>query len=247
MKVEILGIRTDAQPFQHAVDTLLAWAQGAGQHYVCPCPVYTLMLGRDMPALNVALNHADMVTADGMPVVWMQRYLGAEDAERVCGPDLVLALCEQGVPLGVKHYFWGGQPEVTAKLVENLRARFPGVQVSGYYAPPIAPLEAEALPSTVEALNSSDADIIWVGLGSPKQDLWAALYRPVLKAPLIIGVGAAFDFHAGAKKQAPRWMQRSGLEWLFRLHQEPRRLWRRYILYNLRFVWDVLRLHLLRR
>jgi N-acetylglucosaminyldiphosphoundecaprenol N-acetyl-beta-D-mannosaminyltransferase len=186
-----------------------------------------------------------MVTADGMPIVWVQRQRGFPQAERVYGPDVMLALCEKTAGTGIRHFFWGGQPGVADQLVGRLKAQFPKLAVAGTYSPPIAELESQPDPAVIERLNASQADIIWIGLGSPKQDLWMSLYRPTLSAPLLIGVGAAFDMLAGVRSQAPRWMQRSGLEWLFRLAQEPRRLARRYLVYNPLFVWHVLRESLL--
>ncbi len=241
MHCEILSIPVDAQPFAAALETLNTWAQEAeGRRYVCTCPVYTLMQARDHAEVGAALRGAAMVTADGMPLVWVQRRTGCAQAERVYGPDVLLALCAKTAGTPVGHYFYGGLPGIPEMLTANLRARFPALHIAGLYSPPVAPLETIPDPAVIARLNASGADVIWVGLGSPKQDLWMALYRPLLDAPLLIGVGAAFDFIAGAKAQAPRWMQRSGLEWLFRLTQEPGRLWQRYLVYNTRFVWALL-------
>lgn len=240
-KLPILGVQTDAQTFEEATAALTGWASGTTPRYVCTCPVYTLMMCRENPPVMQAVNAADMVTADGMPVVWVQRRRGVPNAERVYGPDLMLALCERTAGTQLKHFFWGGLPGVADTLVGRLKTQFVGLAVAGTYSPPLQPVPSQPDPAVVEQLNNSGADIIWVGLGSPKQDLWMQLYRPVLRAPLLIGVGAAFDMLAGVKSQAPRWMQKSGLEWLFRLAQEPRRLARRYLVYNPLFVWYVLR------
>lgn len=237
-RLNLLEVPTDAQSFAEAIATLLAWAPDRETpRYVCTCPVYTLMIAREQPAVLQALRGAAMVTADGMPIVWLQRRLGAPNAERVYGPDIMLALCEAGAAAGVRHALWGGAPGVPESLATALRARIPSVRIVDAYSPPFAPLGDAPDPHTVAHLNAIDADVIWVGLGSPKQDLWAALYRPALRSPLIIVVGAAFDLLSGTKRQAPRWMQRSGTEWLFRLAQEPGRLARRYFVYNPRFVW----------
>ncbi len=242
VRVDILDVPTDGQRFDSAIRQLIAWASEAnGRRYVCTCPVYTLMMGREQPAVMAALRGADMVAADGMPVVWLQKKLGAPLAERVYGPDVLLAVSEASVASGLRHVFYGGLPGVPEKLVETLIARFPGLRIAGAYSPPVAPLGSAPDDEAIARLNGLDADIIWVGLGSPKQDLWMALHRPYLNAPLLIGVGAAFDMIAGVKKQAPRWMQRSGLEWLYRLLQEPGRLGRRYLIYNPRFLWLALR------
>ena len=240
-RVDVFGVHTDALKFDQALSTLSAWALDAdSRRYVCTCPVYTLMMCRERADVMAAVNRADMVTADGMPIVWMQRRLGQADAERVYGPDVMHRLCAAGDP-AIRHYFWGGLPGVTEQLTTALRAHNPTLQIAGWYSPPVAPVESVPDPEVVARLNDSGASIIWVGLGSPKQDLWMATYRPVLTAPLLIGVGAAFDMLAGVKAQAPRWMQRAGLEWLFRLLQEPGRLGKRYLIYNPRFIALVLR------
>lgn len=239
-RVRILNVETEAQPFEDAIHKLARWAMEPGQHYVCACPVYTLTLADEHAALRGALEGADMVTADGMPVVWMQRRMGYPEAERVYGPDMLLALCERTKGRGVKHFFYGGLPGVPERLCEAMLDRFPQLEVAGTAAPPVRELETTPDAEVIALLNNAAPDVIWVGLGSPKQDMWMALYRPHLNAPLLIGVGAAFDFFAGTKKQAPLWMRERGLEWLFRFAQEPRRLWKRYLVYNTVFVWRTL-------
>ncbi len=241
VRVDILGIQVDAQRLDHAADTLARWANDGAPRYVCTCPVYTIMACQESAEALRAISRADMIAADGMPIVWLQRLRGFRDAERVYGPDLMLSVCERTAGQGIRHFFWGGLPGVADKLVETLRARFPALEIAGTYSPSISEVGNAPDPAVVRKLNSSQAHIVWVGLGSPKQDLWMALYRPVLSAPLLVGVGAAFDFLSGAKRQAPRWMQQAGLEWVFRLACEPQRLWRRYLLYNPRFVWQVVR------
>lgn len=240
-KASILGVETDAQGFDQAVTQLQGWASDSVRRYVCTCPVYTLMMCRENPLVMQAVNGAAMVTADGMPVVWVQQRRGHAEAERVYGPDVMEALIARTADTPLKHYFWGGLPGVADILVARMQTRHPTLKVAGVYSPPISAVGDSPDPAVVERLNESGADIVWVGLGSPKQDIWMMRYRPVLRAPLLIGVGAAFDMLAGVKSQAPRWMQRSGLEWLFRLAQEPRRLGRRYLVYNPLFVWHVLR------
>ncbi len=241
MQTDILGVPVDAQPLDEALATLIAWAHDShGRRYVCACPVYTLMQARDHDDVRAALRGAAMVTADGMPLVWIQRRSGYAQAERIYGPDVLLALCERTAGTSISHYFYGGLPGVPETLAENLRARFPALRVAGAHSPPVAPLDAAPDPVVIARLNASGAQVIWVGLGSPKQDVWMTRYRPALDAPLLIGVGAAFDFLAGTKAQAPRWMQQRGLEWLFRLLQEPGRLWRRYLVYNTRFLWALM-------
>jgi len=231
----ILGVRIDAQRFSEAIETLLDWAAGANKYYVSTCTVYTIMMSEQNPDVQAALAAANMVTADGMPLVWLQRWRGCA-AERVYGPDVLLQLCQRTSARGDRHFFLGGQPGVAERLADTLRLRFPGLQIAGVYCPPGDALDNFPDVETLARINDARPNVVWVGLGSPKQDLWMYLYRPHLDTPLMIGVGAAFDFISGVKPQAPAWMQRAGLEWLFRLAMEPRRLWRRYLVYNGRFL-----------
>jgi N-acetylglucosaminyldiphosphoundecaprenol N-acetyl-beta-D-mannosaminyltransferase len=235
-QTELLGLNIDAQTLDDAVQTLLEWAQDSYPRYVSTCTVYTLMMCQEDVQVMKAVSQADMVTADGMPLVWLQRLSGYAQAERVYGPDIMERLCKATANQPVRHYFWGGLPGVPEKIVDQLLRRFPDLQIAGLYSPPVRNLESTPDPEVIEHLNAAKADVIWVGLGSPKQDLWMSLYRPHLNASLLIGVGAAFDFIAGTKPQAPVWMQHSGLEWLFRFVHEPKRLWRRYIIYNALFL-----------
>src|SRR5258708_56136 len=175
-----------------------------------------------------------------MPLVWLSWRHGFKDAGRVYGPDLMLKLCERSQKTGHRHFFYGGAPGVADLLVSKLQVRFPGLRVAGTHSPPMRGVDAEEDRDVLDAINRSAADIIWVGLGTPKQDYWVARHRVSLTGPALIAVGAAFDFHAGLVRQAPRWMQRNGLEWLFRLLQEPRRLADRYLVYNPLFVISVL-------
>jgi N-acetylglucosaminyldiphosphoundecaprenol N-acetyl-beta-D-mannosaminyltransferase len=240
--VQVIGVATNAQQFSEAVGTLLNWSKSKDQRfYVSTATAYTLVMANKEPSVQAALNEASMVTADGMPIVWLQRLSGLRDAERVYGPDLMLALCDASQSLGIRHYFYGGLPGIPEKLSQALQARFPGLSVVGVHSPEGDVLSNVPQTSTTELLNNACADVIWVGLGSPKQDLWMSAYRQYLNAPLIIGVGAAFDFLSGTKSQAPGWMQRSGLEWFFRLTREPHRLWKRYLVYNLLFLLLLIR------
>jgi len=181
-------------------------------------------------------NRAGLVTPDGMPLVWLSRLQSFHHVERVYGPDLMLALCERSVAKGYRHFFYGGAEGVPEQLASVLQKRFPGLQVAGTFSPPFRPLTADEDDRIVQMINAAAPDIVWVGLSTPKQERWMAGHRERLTAPVLIGVGAAFDFLTGRKPQAPRWMQRAGLEWLFRLLTEPRRLWRRYLINNPLFV-----------
>lgn len=240
-------LRVHPYTFTDAIQTLGQWALGSTPRYVSTCTAYTLVRGLEDEQIFEALHKADMRTADGMPLVWLQRAQGHQNAERVYGPDVMLALLEKSTAhLQISHYFYGGLPGVPEKLAVSLQERIPNLKIAGVYSPPVSDVGTQPDDALVAKLNASGASVIWVGLGSPKQDLWMHLYRPALTAPLLIGVGAAFDFLSGTKSQAPRWMQRRGLEWLFRLYQEPGRLWKRYLVYNARFAAAVI-MSLLRR
>lgn len=201
-----------------------------------------MMVAQKDPVALSALQHATMVTTDGMPLVWLQKRAGFKQAERVYGPDLFLEMCARTEQQHYKHFFLGGDPGVAEQLKAKLLAQFPGMIIAGHEAPEVGSDHSKMMvdAALAERLNASGADIVWVGLGGPKQDVWMEIYRPVLNATLLVGVGAAFDFIAGTKKQAPHWMQQNGLEWVFRLVSEPRRLWKRYLVYNTLFIYAIL-------
>jgi len=247
-RLSILGVSVNAVDLPAAVTEMAQAIAEARQAYVSTCPVYTLMQGHERSDVRVALNGADWVVPDGVPVVWALRAMGARQAGRVYGPDLMLALSELSAHKGYAQFYLGGRPGVADELAAEMRRRFPALKVAGIYSPPFRALEPTEELTMIDQINSSGAQVVWVGLGSPKQDVWMAQYRRALKPPLLIGVGAAFDFFTGRQKQAPRWMQRSGLEWLFRLVSQPRRLWRRYLIYNPKFIFYItLQLTRLRR
>ncbi len=239
--VNLLGVRVTAFDLPTAVAEMEQAIAEGRRAYVSTCPVYTLMQGHERPAVRAALDGAEWVTPDGMPVVWALRWFGARDVGRVYGPDLMLALTEVSTRRGYAQYYLGGAPGVADALAAEMQRRFPGLIVAGTFCPPFRALTPEEEKAMLAQINDSGAHIVWVGLGSPKQDLWMAQYRPLLTPPLLVAVGAAFDLFTGHQPQAPPWMQRSGLEWLFRLAIEPRRLWRRYVIYNPKFVWEVTR------
>ncbi|NLF01847.1 MAG: WecB/TagA/CpsF family glycosyltransferase [Anaerolineales bacterium] len=186
-----------------------------------------------------AVNGAGLVTPDGMPVVWLLKLAGFDRATRVYGPDVMDACCKRGEMLGWRHYFYGGAEGVPERVAAIMGDRYPHLEVVGTYSPPFRALTASEDADVVVQINAARPHVVWVGLGSPKQDLWMAQHRDLLGAEVLVGVGAAFDFAAGTVKQAPRWLSRVGLEWAFRLVQEPRRLWRRYLIGNPRFVWNL--------
>ncbi len=236
----VVDVRISALTFDQALRLIDGWITHRERHYVNVCTTHTVLECHDAPELAALVNQAGMATPDGMPLVWLGRLRG-HPVERVYGPDLMLAVCERGQARGYRHFFYGGAEGVAETLAERLRARFPRLLVAGTYCPPFRPLTAAEEREVAAQINASGADIVWVGLGTPKQDYWVARFRPLLTAPVLIAVGAAFDFHAGRVRQAPRWMQRAGLEWFFRLTQDPRRLWKRYLVGNPRFVYLVAR------
>jgi N-acetylglucosaminyldiphosphoundecaprenol N-acetyl-beta-D-mannosaminyltransferase len=239
-RVNVLGVGVSAITMAHAVNIIEDWIAAADHQYVCVTGVHGVMESQDDPNLRDIHNRAGLVTPDGMPLVWLSRLKGYRHVERVYGPDLMLACCAASVSNGHRHFFYGGAPGVPERLAAGLQDRFPGLIVAGTWSPPFGEPTLVEERATIERINSADPDIVWVGLSTPKQERWMATHVGRLSAPVLIGVGAAFDFHAGLKRQAPRWMQRSGLEWLFRLGTEPRRLWRRYSRNNPRFLWRIL-------
>jgi N-acetylglucosaminyldiphosphoundecaprenol N-acetyl-beta-D-mannosaminyltransferase len=232
--VGISAIRMD-----DALQAVSGWIRNRQAAYVCVCPVSTVMAAHDDAQIRQLINQAGLATPDGMPLVWICKLLGQRQTRRVYGPDLMLAVCELSGKTGYTHYLFGGNPGVPELLRDRLVARFPGLAVVGVHSPPFGEPTADEDEQMMQMINAANPDIVWVGLSSPKQDRWMAQHRARLGAPVLIGVGAAFDFFSGRVRQAPYWMQRSGLEWLFRLSQEPQRLWRRYLLGNTRFVFHI--------
>lgn len=235
-RINVLGVGVSLVNMDRALDEIEGWVRTGEHTYVCVCSVHGVMECQRSDGLRRIFNSAGMVTPDGMPLVWLARGRDAQ-VTRVYGPDLMLAEFQRSTSSGHRHFFYGGGPNVSTRLAANMRSRFPGLSVVGTMEPPFAPLDQLASAETVATINAAKADVVWVGISSPKQERWMSLMRPQLEAPVLIGVGAAFDFHSGMVRQAPRWMQRSGLEWLFRLITEPRRLWRRYLINNPWFLW----------
>jgi N-acetylglucosaminyldiphosphoundecaprenol N-acetyl-beta-D-mannosaminyltransferase len=207
--------------------------------YLCACNVHTVMASHEDAELHAALvSPLALNVPDGQPLAWAINALGNSLTDRVYGPELMArAFARAAAGTGHRFYLYGGRDhEALVQLGVRLRRRFPGVNIVGGYAPPFRPLTSEERAAIIEEINESGADVVWVGIGVPKQEKWMASMRPDLEAPVLVGVGAAFDFHAGLVPQAPTWLQGAGLEWAYRLAQEPRRLWRRYLRYNPRFV-----------
>lgn len=231
----VLGMRIDGTSYAEAVDAITHRAETGVGAMVCVSTVHMVMEAFDDPRYRRMVNAADLVTPDGMPLVWALRSLGVSGASRVYGPALTGLLCRRAETLDIPVGFYGGDQKVLDELVQRLSARFPRLRVVFAVSPPFRELSEEEDESVVDAIEASGTKLLFVGLGCPKQERWMSEHRGRLPCALL-GVGAAFDFLAGAKRQAPRWMQGSGLEWLFRLASEPRRLWRRYLFGNPRFL-----------
>jgi N-acetylglucosaminyldiphosphoundecaprenol N-acetyl-beta-D-mannosaminyltransferase len=236
---DILGVRVSSIDVPRALAIIDEWIAQNAARYICLTSVFNVMRSYDHPHFRHVHNSAGLVAPDGMPMVWISRLRGRTDIDRVYGPDLMLALCDHSRSRGYRHFFYGGSPGVAELLAQRLGERFPGLQTVGTYCPPFRPLTGHEDERIVEMINRAEPDIVWVGLGCPKQEQW--MYEHVDRVrSVLIGVGAAFDFHAGVKRQAPRWVQRSGLEMVFRVLMEPRRLWRRFLWNHPRFVVLVL-------
>jgi N-acetylglucosaminyldiphosphoundecaprenol N-acetyl-beta-D-mannosaminyltransferase len=234
MSVKILGMRVDATSYPAAQEQIMNWARAGESGYICVANVHMTMEAYDQPDFRVMVNAANLVVPDGVPLVWMMRRLGFPQQERVYGPDLTLRILEAAAQEGIPVGFYGSTSPTLERLLENLRRRFPALQVAYRCSPPFRPLTPEEDEAVVREMNASGIRVLFVGLGCPKQERWMAAHKGRVQA-VMMGVGAAFDFLAALKPQAPRWMQRAGLEWLFRLLSEPRRLWRRYFYHNPRF------------
>jgi N-acetylglucosaminyldiphosphoundecaprenol N-acetyl-beta-D-mannosaminyltransferase len=238
-RANILGVNISAINLAEAVEIIEIWITQGQQNYICVTPAHGVMDCQRDPELKRIFNHSGLTTPDGMSIVWLLKWMGYCHVNRVYGPDLLLAACERSLETGWRHFFYGGAPGIAQSLSGRLIARFSRLQVAGTYAPPFRPITPAEDRTITERINAAGPDIVWVGLSTPKQERWMAGHVGKLHAPVLVGVGAAFDFFSGAKPQAPRWIQRSGFEWLFRLVTEPRRLWRRYIQYPY-FLWLVL-------
>ena len=223
----ILGVRTDATSYEGVTQRVLKWAGKGASRYVCVTSVHGVIEAYDDPTFRAVLNGADLVTPDGMPLVWGLRLLGIETATRVYGPNLTLHVCRAAAEAGVPIALYGGTPDSLQQFGSFLEERFPGVQVVCRIAPPFRPLTPEEDERYTQQIVDSGARIVLVGIGCPKQERWMAEHRGRIPA-VMLGIGAAFDFHSGRVRQAPSWVQNLGVEWLFRLIAEPKRLWKRY-------------------
>jgi N-acetylglucosaminyldiphosphoundecaprenol N-acetyl-beta-D-mannosaminyltransferase len=236
-QVPLLDVPIALVDYEQTLDWIDAAVASQTPGYICVAATHTVMAARDDSELRAAVLGADFTVPDGQPLVWALRLLGHRVRDRVYGPTLMEVACERAARTGRRFYLYGGRNQrALVQLAQALEARFPGLQIVGGHAPPFRPLTPSEEAAVVADIERCRPDVVWVGIGVPKQEKWMAQMRPRLGAPVLVGVGAAFDFHAGLIPQAPNWMQRLGLEWAFRLSQEPRRLWRRYLRYNPRFV-----------
>ncbi|MDE3101425.1 MAG: WecB/TagA/CpsF family glycosyltransferase [Chloroflexota bacterium] len=228
-------LAVSAITFDQAVALVLAARDEAARLAIHFCTVHSIVESERNAAVRAAYERASVIAPDGMPLVWVLRRRGLP-VERVCGPDFMPALLDRGRALGYRHYLYGGAPGVAEVLRTRMRERYPGVEIVGCDSPPFRALSEVEDRAAVARMNAARPDCVWVGLGAPKQDLWVEDHRAALDAPVVLAVGAAFDFHSGARRRAPRWMQRAGLEWAYRLASEPGRLAARYTLTNARFL-----------
>lgn len=231
----VIGAPIDVLDWQTAIARISNWAQGHESRYVCICNVHSVVTARDHTDFAQVIEGADMATPDGAPVAWMLRKLGHRQQQRINGPDLMLKYCQHAAVQGESIFLYGAMPETLSILQQRLLADYPGLSIAGSYSPPFRALSEEEDQAIVTQINQSGAGTVWVSLGCPKQELWMAAHRGKINA-VMIGVGAAFDYHAGTIRRAPVWMQRNGLEWLYRLCSEPRRLWKRYFVTNTAFI-----------
>jgi N-acetylglucosaminyldiphosphoundecaprenol N-acetyl-beta-D-mannosaminyltransferase len=232
----VLDINISETSYEAATQRIQNWSARHESRYVCAANVHMLMEAYDSPAFAGMVNNADLVTPDGMPLVWMMRAKGCRGQGRVYGPTLMLSVLKAAARENLAVGFYGGRLHVLEKLVNEMQARFPKLNIVFSCSPSFDGIGLEEEAEVVEKINQSGTQILFVGLGCPKQEIWMAQHHDRVQA-VMIGVGAAFDFHAGRTPQAPAWMQRLGLEWFFRLLMEPRRLWWRYLYHNPRFVW----------
>jgi N-acetylglucosaminyldiphosphoundecaprenol N-acetyl-beta-D-mannosaminyltransferase len=233
--IEILGVPVSRVTMRSALATIEKWLSSGESHYICACDVHSLMRARSDPSHMRALREAGMITPDGQPVVWTAHARGIADIERVCGPDLMPLLCEQSASRPWTHFFYGGADGVAADLAQRLSADYPGLKIAGMESPPYRALSFDEQRAALDRIRLSGANVLWVGLGCPKQENWMFLHRHALPGVVMIGVGAAFDFYTRRVERAPIWMRQYGLEWLHRLLSEPQRLWRRYLVLAPRF------------
>jgi N-acetylglucosaminyldiphosphoundecaprenol N-acetyl-beta-D-mannosaminyltransferase len=234
---EILGVPVAMVDYDRAMDVMDALVERRQRGYVCAAPVHAVMVAQDDPEMLAALRGSTLVVPDGMPLVWASNLLGESLADRVYGPELMMRYSDRCAERGHRVWLYGGRDQGSlVQLALSMRRRHPGIRIVGGYSPPFRPLSEGEEANVVSQINEARPDVLWVGIGVPKQEKWMARMRDRLEVPVMCGVGAAFDFHSGRVPMAPAWMQERGLEWIYRMGQEPRRLMRRYLTTNPRFV-----------
>lgn len=239
--ISILGVRISVVNLVQACAFVEECIKHKQKTYVCVAPVSTIVDCQKDPQYSKIVNGAGMVTPDGMPVVWLGKLKGQKEIERTYGPDFMLSLCQLGEKKGHRHFFYGARSETNSLMAKKLQGLFPKMKIVGTFAPSLKAIGELEHRDVLQAIDNARPDVLWIGLGSPKQDYWMHHHRDQLDVPVMVGVGAAFDFIAGTKPQAPSWMRNNGLEWLFRFCCEPRRLWKRYLIGNTQFVYYCLR------
>ncbi|WP_205696673.1 WecB/TagA/CpsF family glycosyltransferase [Conexibacter sp. SYSU D00693] len=234
---DLLGVPLALTDYDETMDWMDQAVAREDKGYICVAATHTVVACQDDPELREAVLKSSLTVPDGQPLRWALNAMGEHLEDRVYGPELMARYCERSAQTGTRMFLYGGRNQgALVQLALNLRKRFPGLKIVGGYSPPFRELDAEEEDAIAEEINRSGADVVWVGIGVPKQEKWMARMRDRLDAPVLVGVGAAFDFHAGLVPQAPLWVQHSGLEWAYRLAHEPRRLWKRYAINNPRFV-----------
>ncbi|WP_436917660.1 WecB/TagA/CpsF family glycosyltransferase [Acinetobacter schindleri] len=235
VRQNVIGSPINQITWSDAVNTLALWGEQHESRVVCICNAHSVVTAKQDQEFNQVLKHADMSTPDGAPVAWMIKKVSGQPQARINGPDLMLKYCEHAEKIGQSIYLYGGQESTLNILVDVLKSKYPNLKIAGYLSPPFRELNAEEKQKIIQDINNSGAHTVWVGLGCPKQEKWMHEHKGKINA-VMVGVGAAFDYHAGTIKRAPKWMQNSGLEWFHRLCSEPKRLWRRYLVTNTLFI-----------
>ena len=238
-QVNVFGVKINLVTPPRLVEFVDEAVKSRAKRRIAFCSVHGVMESQSSPVLRSALNTVDVAAPDGLPLVWYIHRLGFKNIERTAGPDFMPLAFENGVVRGWRHYLYGSTESILEALTLNLKQTYPGTQIVGSYSPPFRPLTDDETSVVAAQINAANPDLVWVGLGMPRQELWMAEFQARLDAPVLLGVGAAFEILAGKRKRAPAWMRRHGLEWLHRFAQEPRRLWRRYLLCS-RFIWMAL-------
>jgi N-acetylglucosaminyldiphosphoundecaprenol N-acetyl-beta-D-mannosaminyltransferase len=236
----VLGVCVNAVQIPEVVQQMERWIEDRKVgRFIAVANTHVVMESQQDDSFKELINSADLCVPDGMPLIWCGRFRGHPLPRRVYGPELMITFCRKTAAKGYRHFFYGGDPAVSDELVKRLQESCPGVQIAGAYSPPFRPLTREEDDEIIERINLARPDVLWVGLGCPKQERWIHDHRQQLKVAAMVAVGQAFDLLSGRKKPAPAWMSENGLEWVFRLIQDPRRLWRRYLVYNAKFIYSI--------